>query len=179
MKHSRLVGALVFLLPLVTFLAPVIYGLNEYDWSLSSVITPHYTLPKMGLKLKPEPPRLSDTTIILMFQVNNIGEVELKIMSLDGVVYLSDGTELGRFKLIKPITLSPGSSEDLALSLEPGGRAISRLISKLMKGEHVKMLVEGIAQVKVLGSTAELPISESIEVEAKELGVKLCRFAGS
>ena len=172
MISDRFVKILALLLPLMAFLGPLIYGLNEHNWSISSLITPCYTPPRIGVELKSEPPMFSDSVLVLRFQANNTGDVELKIISFDGVVYVSDGVELGRLNLVEQVMLPPGSSKDLMMSLKLKRHVLVGLASKLIESGRVNILVEGRVQVEIFGSVAEVPISESIEIKAEDLGVR-------
>ena len=166
-----LVKFLAFVLPFIAFLAPLMYGLSEHDWSLSSLVAFHYTPPRIGVEMEPKTLELSDSGIVLGFQVNNTGELELRIISFKGSVHTSEGVELGDLTLVEEVVLPPGGSEELALNLKLKDRALRDLVLKLMQARNLDMLIEGKMRVEVFGLVAEVPISESFEVRAEDLGL--------
>ena len=73
-----------FLLPLLAFLAPLVYGFGEYRWDVRSFVAPRYRAPRIGVDLRFRSLRVSDSGFMLIFQANNTGEVDLRILSFDG-----------------------------------------------------------------------------------------------
>ena len=90
----------------------------------------------------------------------------MRILSFDGVVYASSGEEIGELSLVQEVDLPKASSGDLVLEVKSREMAPAGLVSKLISGGRVSLSVKGIAQVEVLGAVAEVPVSESFEVDA-------------
>ena len=165
MSVDRAVRIVALLLPLLAFLAPLVYGFGEYGWDVPSFVVPRYKAPKIGVDLRFRSLSVSDSEFMLIFQANNTGEVDLRILSFDGVVYASSGEEVGELSLVHEVDLPKASSGDLVLELKSREIALAGLVSKLISGGRVSLSVKGIAQVEVLGAVAEVPVSKSFEVD--------------
>ena len=81
MYADGLVKFIASVLSLIAFIAPIAYGLNKHGWNISSLITPHYMPPKIGIALKSSPPKISGKAILLRFQANNTGEIGIRTVS--------------------------------------------------------------------------------------------------
>jgi len=164
-----LVKFIASVLSLIAFIAPIAYGLNEHGWNISSLITPHYTPPKIGIALKPSPPKISGKAILLRFQANNTGEIGIRILSFNGTACISGGERLGSLSLDREILLPPGTSEDLTLILKPSGRVLGNLISRLRQERYVEIEICGKMYVKLLGIIVEFPVSRFYGIRMEEL----------
>jgi len=134
-------------------------------YALSFFVVPRYKAPKIGVDLRFRSFSVSDSGFMLIFQANNTGEVDLRILSFDGVVYASSGEEIGELSLVQEVDLPKASSGDLVLEVKSREMAPAGLVSKLISGGRVSLSVKGIAQVEVLGAVAEVPVSKSFEVD--------------
>ena len=164
MDVDRLVKLLASILLFAAFIAPIIYGLDEHGWNISSLVIPRYTPPKIGITLQPKSPKISDKAIFLRFQASNTGEIEISILSFNGTVRVSGGGQLGSLNLVQEILLPPGASKDLTLTLKPSDQVLADLISRLMQEKHVEITVDGKMYVKLLGIIVEIPVSRSFEI---------------
>ena len=118
MSVDRAVKIVALLLPLLAFLAPLVYGFGEYGWDVRSFVVPRYKAPKIGVDLRFRSFSVSDSGFMLIFQANNTGEVDLRILSFDGVVYASSGEEIGELSLVQEVDLPKASSGDLVLEVK-------------------------------------------------------------
>ena len=169
MSVDRAVRIVALLLPLLAFLAPLVYGFGQYGWDVHSFVVPRYKAQKIGVDLRFRSLSVSDSEFMLIFEVNNTGEVDLRILSFDGVIYASSGEEIGELSLVHQVDLPKTSSGDLVLEVKSRKMAPAGLVSKLISIGRVSLSVKGIVRVEVLGAVAEVPVSESFEVDVGKL----------
>jgi len=167
------VKALASLLTFIAFIAPIVYGLGEYDWNLSSMIKPSFQIPEIGIDARFKSLKYADSKLILILQVDNSGEVDLEIISFEGKVYAFKDIELGRLNLAEEISLPAGSSRKIALHLNPRAEALTEIYSKILREQYEKadLFIEGEMRIRVFGIITEIPVSERFEISLQDLGV--------
>lgn len=162
---------LINLIFLLLFISPYLYGYSLYGKSL---FTPTYTPPRIDFQSNITSYRLEDNRVYIMMEVDNIGEVNITVSSLNASIYSSNGSYITNLELDKPVKIDAGAKKNLTFYIQFTLDNMIKLFKASVAGSQLS--VKGVLGVDVYSSKVEYPLNIPISLPKDVLYSYLNRF---
>ncbi len=163
-----IVKIVMTILSAVVVLAPLIQALNQYNWNISTLITPSYSPPKVDFSTMFTSVRIEGRVLYITLKIENRGEVRVVLEDLNATAYV-DEIVIAPITLTDKVSLEPGEAKAAILKLILNDKAINTLIPYLIKKDRVNLGVKGTVFIRVLGSRASIPFTSSFSISRSDL----------
>ncbi|MBO3754890.1 MAG: hypothetical protein FGF53_08475 [Candidatus Brockarchaeota archaeon] len=169
MNKVNVVRVTLLLLSIGVVLAPIVLALDQYDWDLASLITPSYSPPKVDFRMGVVGVRVEDGELYVVLRLTNLGEVQLKLESLNATAYGPDGGVLAPVMLTQAVVSVPNSTEDVILKFNLVEDTVGRLLSYFRDRDRVSVEVSGDMSIEVFGSIVTAPLKISFQLSLEDV----------
>jgi hypothetical protein len=156
---------------LIVFISPYLYGYYQYGESL---FTPAYTPPRIDFQSNIAGYRLEDSKLYVIMELDNMGEVNITVSSLNASIYSPNGDYITDLKLEKPVEIDAGTKENVTFYMQFTLDTMIKLFKALMAGGQLS--VKGILGIDVYSSKVEYPLNIPISFPEDILSNYLNKF---
>ena len=172
MPGKSFVGKLLInIVFLIVFISPYLYGYHQYGESL---FTPTYTPPRIDFKSNITGYRLEDSRLYVIIELDNMGEVNITVSTLNASIYSPDGDYITDLKLDKPVEIDAGKKENITFYTQLTSDTMVKLSKVLKAGGQLS--IKGILGIDVYSSKVEYPLNMPISFPEDILSNYLNKF---
>ncbi|MBO3810288.1 MAG: hypothetical protein FGF50_11950, partial [Candidatus Brockarchaeota archaeon] len=113
--------------------------------------------------------RVEDGELYVVLRLTNLGEVQLKLESLNATAYGPDGGVLAPVMLTQAVVSVPNSTEDVILKFNLVEDTVGRLLSYFRDRDRVSVEVSGDMSIEVFGSIVTAPLKISFQLSLEDV----------
>lgn len=176
MNKTTVVKVLKASLLLLTTFGPLFSALNRYRWDISALLTPQYTPPKIGFNLDFKGMVFTDHNLMLLCQLQNLGEVEVELVGMKASAYTPDMQPLAPANLEDAVVLNPNSTQVFNISLTFDDYALQKLSQYLQAQGELPLRISGEIYMRILGSSVTAPVEFTVRLRPEDL--RLAEYGG-
>lgn len=136
--------------------------------------TPAYTPPRIDFQSNIVGYRLVDNKLAMIMELDNKGEVNIIISSLNASLYTSNGDYITDLKLEKPVEVDAGTEENITFYIQFTVDTMMNPFKALAAGGQLS--VKGILGINVYSSRVEYPLDISISLPQDILSSYIDKF---
>jgi len=93
LNKINIIKAIMLLLSAAVVVAPVIYALNKYEWSIQVLVMLSYSPPNVSFHIEPSKIKFEEEQLFANFKLINVGEVKVEFERLNTMLYGPDGQQ--------------------------------------------------------------------------------------